>query len=492
MADTAAHSTMTGGAPAQRLHPASILVDFVARLGKILGFLAVALAFWIFGGDGGSSTVEIFAAAMGLFEVVGAIVTYMTLRYVVEADRITVSSGLIFKKRRVVPYERVQSVDLKRGFVERIFGIVTLSIDTAAGGEGEVRLSSIRPEQAERIRQTVYGTRVAAEQVDVDSETIWQATFSDLLKIGLTENRVAVILGAAAAALGALTPMAAALSFEWLRDLWDMLSLPVAIIGLVLLFCLGWVVSVVHAVVSKYGFRLYWEGGRLKRSYGLLDVTERDVATRRIQLLRIEAPLIRRALGWWTIFEESAGDQLGAVARPLCPILPKGQADGICRLIFPGLTVSDVEWQRMPSRARLKDVPENLALTVALAMGAWWWLGWNPVLVWLAGLAVFVVLTVAEHLTHAYSVNDDYLLIRGGLFRLKIWCIPRARIHGVTVSEPPVHRLLGLSKLVVEHSGAASVFPVRIDGLPLADAVPLQDSLSLAAHRAGPWTPDGL
>ena len=52
--------------------------------------------------------------------------------YADRADDLLVVSGILFKRLVVVPYGRMQQVDVRRGPIERYLGLATVQLHTAA------------------------------------------------------------------------------------------------------------------------------------------------------------------------------------------------------------------------------------------------------------------------------------------------------------------------------------------------------------------------
>jgi membrane protein YdbS with pleckstrin-like domain len=67
------------------------------------------------------------------------------------ADDLIVSRGLMFRRVSVVPYGRMQFVDVSAGPFERIFGLSTVRLHTAAAAS-DARIPGLAAEDAARLR----------------------------------------------------------------------------------------------------------------------------------------------------------------------------------------------------------------------------------------------------------------------------------------------------------------------------------------------------
>lgn len=72
-----------------------------------------------------------------------------------EADRLRVVSGLLFRRDTVVPFGRVQHIDVEQGPLERAYGLGTLVLHTAGNHNASVQLPGLRHEDALALRDSV-------------------------------------------------------------------------------------------------------------------------------------------------------------------------------------------------------------------------------------------------------------------------------------------------------------------------------------------------
>jgi putative membrane protein len=81
---------------------------------------------------------------------------YHTLRYRFDAEGVSMSWGILFRREINLTYKRIQDIHLTRGILERWFGLATLQIQTASGAAGaEMNIQGI--EEFEALRDFFYG-----------------------------------------------------------------------------------------------------------------------------------------------------------------------------------------------------------------------------------------------------------------------------------------------------------------------------------------------
>lgn len=75
--------------------------------------------------------------------------------YQMSADRLRVVRGLLFRSDTVVPFGRVQHIDVTQGPLERFFGISTLTVHTAGNHNASVSLPGLGEDLAREMREDI-------------------------------------------------------------------------------------------------------------------------------------------------------------------------------------------------------------------------------------------------------------------------------------------------------------------------------------------------
>jgi uncharacterized protein len=111
--------------------------DEVARGDRIFGIAVLAAA--------------LVVAAAG-WRLVGR--NYLSWAYAERADDLLVRHGWLFRRLVVVPYGRMQFVDVTAGPLQRKFGVATLQLHTAAAAT-DATIPGLPPDEAARLRDTL-------------------------------------------------------------------------------------------------------------------------------------------------------------------------------------------------------------------------------------------------------------------------------------------------------------------------------------------------
>ena len=89
---------------------------------------------------------------------------YRRLGFSVDSGLLRVVHGWLFHTDTIVPFVRVQHIDVKRGPLDKMFGTATLVVHTAGTHNSIVALPGLSPERADTIRQLIRGV------ISIDSE----------------------------------------------------------------------------------------------------------------------------------------------------------------------------------------------------------------------------------------------------------------------------------------------------------------------------------
>ena len=82
---------------------------------------------------------------------------YASWGYRMEEDELAVRHGLLLRSLTLVPFGRVQHIDLAQGPVERAYGLATLVLNTAGTRGAAVRLPGLAQADAEEMRDHIRG-----------------------------------------------------------------------------------------------------------------------------------------------------------------------------------------------------------------------------------------------------------------------------------------------------------------------------------------------
>ncbi|MFG1909251.1 PH domain-containing protein [Kribbella sp. NPDC048928] len=390
----------------QRLHP---LTPFV----KGWGYFVVA-AFALVNNEGLRQNLTF--AGIGLAAVlVGGILlgtlSWWFTKWQLTDDAIRVDSGFLFRRTRIIRFDRIQAIDVAQPFVARLFGMAELRMDVAGGGKSDGKLSYFRYEEAQSLRTTLLVRakgEQAAEQQAVDQQA--EAVAPPLLTVPTSRLLGATLLSS--------TVVGSAGALIWLIVATMVLNFHVGLFaGLPLL--LGVVQPIWKQVVGNHGFTLSESSHGLRTKRGLFDVQRQTIPPGRVQGLLITEPLIWRLLGWSRVELDIAGvtgqkedgDDLLEGAQ-LLPVGERAEVAYVLNRILPGLDLSQIQMHPAPERAKwLRPI------------------GWRYL---------------------AYGVDEQVMVTTRGWVSRRTSIVLHHKTQSVRLEQGPIQRRLGLADVHVD------------------------------------------
>jgi len=245
----------------------------------LTGFVLLAV---VQGGASGVSGLIGILLVMVLIYGVYETAYVQAYEYRLDGDTVDIKSGVVSKREREIPFERIQNVDIAQNAIQRVLGIAEVRMETAGGGESEARLRYVSRQEASRLQELI-SRRKRGDTTERDpgasDDILFELSDTELGILGITSANVR-LLGLLSALVVFGSPVAAeqvSLRLELLLFLGPVL----AIVALVLL----WAVSGVQAVLRYYGFRLLRHDEELRYERGLLQRYNGTIPLSKIQTL---------------------------------------------------------------------------------------------------------------------------------------------------------------------------------------------------------------
>jgi membrane protein YdbS with pleckstrin-like domain len=107
--------------------------------------------------------VLLYVVALIVWLIILPPVRYLRWRYELSHDYLDIALGIIWRKRYIIPFIRVQNTDTRQGPILRAFGLSSVTVATAAGVH---EIPGLRVEVAEQLRDKAAElARLAQEDV---------------------------------------------------------------------------------------------------------------------------------------------------------------------------------------------------------------------------------------------------------------------------------------------------------------------------------------
>lgn len=331
-------------AAGRRTHPLTAVVQ--GALFAVAGVLGLVSAMFSGDGLGNLHPVLAFLLALGgglLLGMTAGYVGWRFTRYVIDGTELRISSGVVTKASRRIPYERIQSVDIAEPLVARAFGLAELRIEMAGGSDSRTSLKFLRLDDARALRRVLLDRAQGDHPVEDGDEhrSIITKVTPDRVIIGTLLSLDFLFAAAGSIALFALAIWAG-----------GVLVLLGGIIPMV-----TWLVQIVaRRVLQQWDFTLSRGERGLRIERGLLSRTSQTIPFNRVQGIAIREPFVWRRLGWQRLEVDVAGyashgDEQGLDSSSiLLPIADRALAAAVIAELIAGAS-ADVPRTPAPARS---------------------------------------------------------------------------------------------------------------------------------------------
>ncbi len=394
---------------------------------------------------------------------------FFSYRY--ENGYLYIKSGILIKNNRSIKKERVQTVNISTGILQRLAGVATVQVETAGGGhESELKLVAVTMEDARQLKNVLEQQTEKTENViDVDDDkkesasnlnaddlqpvNQYQISISELFLAGASSGGFLLLfsfLGAAFLQLYTYIPERYLdyLNLDYLLEHAASFSVIITIAAVVLtLLVLSWLISTAAFMVKYANFRLNRLKENLQISWGLIERKQVALKTHRLQAITVEEGILRQPFGLASITAEVAGggtkDQEYVMMIYL--LMKQTKIQDFMGLILPEYKLPQA-LNPLPRRSLRRYIFRALLFTLLPVIPLQFFpYGWLSLILFIPA----TVLGILRYRAGATCLESNLLSLRfRNLNRYQI-SIKRNHIQSLTISSNPFQRRANLCTLNV-------------------------------------------
>ena len=453
----------------QRQPWAGLGIVFLDTFWEILKrFWPFLIIFLLGKGEGRVNRYEIIGIGLLSFTILGAILKFLFFRFSLEDKNLVIRSGWLKKEVKIIPLEKIQSVNIEQGPLHQILNIVKLSIDTAGSEKTEARIDALHKSMAISLRETLLSKAThhqTPEEVKDTMVPLIRLQISDLFKLSISANHVETFFIILSFAFGL---------WENFRDFSDDISpqvesllparsfLPVILlILLVLLFTV--MVSTVRIFFRFYDLTVY----RVRKGFyiksGLTNLKERLVPFKKIQYITWKTNWIRKLLNLWVLeYRIAMSNEAKSREKVQVPITRNSFIALLTTDYYSIPEITDAASIRMdPSFATRRFIMLGMLPALILAGSSWYYWNGFSLLFFIIPLIVWIVSYRIQKKFRLWAFND-IVYIKKGIFGDTETLVQWQKLQLVTLKQSIFQRRRGLASLVL-HTAAGSIHINFID-----------------------------
>ncbi|WP_246231619.1 PH domain-containing protein [Sporosarcina jiandibaonis] len=418
------------------------------------------------------------------------IIKWKRFVYWFEDDELRIEYGLFVKKKRYIPFHRIQSLDYTEGILHRPLKLVKVKVETAGGADiskSDAELTAITKEAAKRIEEKMAESKQRKihkiddfdefEPVAEPSQklkAVYKMDRKDLLVLATTSGGIGLILSGV---LIFLVQFAEFIPFDKMYvEISEFIKYGVIIVVIVVLLGLLviWGVSVLMTFLGYYGFTVELDKEDLVISRGLIEKKRVTVPLNRVQSVRIIENPFRQLFGYANVVIDNAGGGLGDSARiNLLPLVKKTDINGPLKAIFPDLVVEEPT-RKVPSRGKRYYYRIDF-LWMAPVIGALAYFFFPYGLFSLLLIPVIVLWGLFQHRSAAFETFGNQLTMRFRGISLQTAYMMKNRIQSMEIKQNYFHRKKNVAIVSARVKSGMGVFNAQVSYIEEKDANEILD-----------------
>ena len=445
---------MSGLPDLMRLDPRSVPYRVFENALRIAGVVVLSVLFGGGGGEGAPSTLVL--VVLGVLAVAAWELAYVRrFTYRVEDDTFDIQSGVLSRREREIPFERIQNVDIAQNVIQRAIGIAEVRIETAGGGASEAQLRYVSKSEATRLQELVSRRKQGGTERDPGAadDILFELGGRELGILGLTSANFRLfgallvllsLVGSAGAQQGDIAPQ------EPRMQLLLFLG-PAVALGLLVVL---WVISGIQAVLRYYGFRLLRHGDELRYERGLFQQYNGTIPLSKVQTLMIRENIFARTAGYASLAIETAGYSPGQGSDSVESAVPIARRDRVFALADTIEEIGDIGFERPPKRARTRYLARyTIVVAVIVGLAGLYHEVTGVLPDWYLAAAVWILVPPAAHLKWrnlGYYSDGTHVVTRRGFWNRRTTIVPYYRVQTVSDSQTLFQSRRDLATLVVD------------------------------------------
>lgn len=361
-----------------KLHPISAVVNFIKGLKDLIfPFIIIFVANGFQGDSSGNghwtSFIPYIVGFLVLALILGSgIIKWKRFVYWFEEDELRIEYGLFVKKKRYIPFDRIQSLNYTESILHRPLKLVKVTIETAGSGsakEAEAELTAITRENAKRIERelafakkrktTILNDEALFNEAQIDEPEldstipIFKMSMKDLIILATTSGGIGVVFSGLAVFMSQFSDL---IPYERIYDefvVFLKFGFFIVAISIFVFLLIAWLISVILTTLNYYQFTIVQDDDQIILTRGLLEKKKVSIPIGRVQGIRIVENPLRQLFGYCTVIVESAGGSLEDQEKKirLFPLVKKSEIKQLLNQLFTDFDFEPA-WTTAPNQAK--------------------------------------------------------------------------------------------------------------------------------------------
>lgn len=442
-------------------------------------FVALMVAYFVFStfiGEEEEISIEMMELALK-FSFIAAIVTYIILviynilyykmsGYQLQENEIVCVRGVLFKKKSIVEYKKIHAINSKQNFIEKLFKLSTLQIDSGSTNTAHSAEIQIIEDQTvvESLMKIVKAKQnnEQIEESDKEINSLEEQKNNEIIKsiydfsskrktiyVLLQIANLFVIFTIITILLGII--LATLCVLKQIDMPTFLLIIGVACLIFIAIDFLGFVFGLIGSLLNYHDFKLIRTKNNIEVSYGLLTRVNNSFKYNKIRAIRITQSLIQRIFGFSSIKVEVIGytvatnnENQAYSTGILVPLCKTKEVNYILENLLPNYIPEEKEYKAKDYKAFYSHylifaAISVLAIQIILFIALIYYkllfaLLISSLVLWLVFIIYSAIVLIDRRLAYknaGFNLKDGKLTIFRGSFTKEIIVMRRQNIIGI-------------------------------------------------------------
>lgn len=409
-----------------------------------------------------------------------AILGYYKHTFYIEGSELVVESGVLRRKKLIIPFDRIQVVNFEQTIIHQVFEVVRVFVDTAGSTKEECKLDALEKDVAENLRKTLLFTQNKnidrGETTDQENKKgttdekfipIMRLGPVDLLVAGLAENHLKS---------GGVLIVFLFWITEKLREIGldvdeytnqiperDFSLDELLIFGVFFLIILVFI-SLVRMVMRNYDLRFWRSENGFKITTGLITTRMTSALDKKIQTISWSDNLLKQMLGICDLRFKQASSDTVTISKSIEIVGCRGEHIQFVRQsLYPYFDPDSIKLEKPSIKMLYRLILFTVLLSAALFVASFFLFEEFRFLA-VVSLLYFSLQFSLQYHKSFYGLNEDMLMIKGGAFGNRTTLIPLYKNQSLEISQSFYQRRHGLADVILYNaSGSLKISFIELE-----------------------------
>lgn len=498
-----------------RLSPLTILLRILQRIPGLI----IPIYFIFTQNDKAEFYFLVISIFLGLIFFSFYLFDFIFYKYLITDKEVVIKQGVIAKKERVIPIEKIQNIAMEQTFLMKLLGLCVLKIETAGDTsmEGELNCVSLKKgnelsdylknlkhnfEQTVTLEDETIANELKEDKINtksdiVEDNLIFELPTNQLLLFGLINLRL-TLLPIIFWIFGIVSTYANSYlkeiiqkiedTFEGLGSQINNIEIALYILASIVLFVVSSIIiDIIFTFNTYYNFKLTKSKNKLYTSRGLLNTIKGAIPINKLQMIVLKTNIVKQKLDYFGLRLETAGGGRFNGAEIAIPFAKLELIIDTLRHILP--IDFPNEYRKISKKSIARNIfKQFLGLTI-LIFGINYFIETNIFknLVLDFTLAfIYISIIPLSYLSwknKGYQITERLIFIKVGVIYKSIKVIPINKIQTLSISQSLWTKFLGLAKLNIDTAATSNQFDAGLRDLDIESANEIFDILTKSFYK---------